>query len=247
MDQLTRVGGEAAYHLQHAILVYGDGRRSFATLHEPIAAEKGGAPHIGAGRPVSVAFLKALAGNLGHGLPAEILPPHVLVRTADVLLWWRPRSVAGLFYNVARVKSLTTLARTHGKPVPHPALLFRATKGELWVRALADNQRPTATTPLYQAPYFNVGLSGSVCVGTMRRPTSRGVDVIAQWEAAFFGSEFTHQLPGTTLSRHPKGFAAMWAHLAKSKASSFPSRWLAAAPKKQTAHAFIETKAGGDW
>src|SRR5438128_1032746 len=99
MEAIARVGGEAAFTLRHAVLVYGDERRSFATLHQPVPAEAGGAPALGPGRAVSTAFLKGLAGQLGASLPAEVLPDNVLVRTPDVTLWWRPRSVAPLFYN----------------------------------------------------------------------------------------------------------------------------------------------------
>src|SRR4051812_15371192 len=92
-----RMGGETAFRLQHALLVYGDGRRHFATLHEPVGGT--GAPTLGPGSPISSTFLRKLSDDLGAGLPLEVLPPTVLCRTADVTVWWRPSAVAAVFYS----------------------------------------------------------------------------------------------------------------------------------------------------
>lgn len=244
MNVSTQIGGENGFSLQHAVLIYGDGARSYATLHDPIEAPDAGAPYLGPARPLGSAFLKTLAKGLGGSVPAEVLPPEVLVRTSDVTVWWRRASVAPLFYNVDRSPEVQALS---GKPVPHPPLVFRASGRDLWVRALAKNERPTATTPLFAAPYYNVAVSGSVCTGTMRIPRGRGLETLGQWEASFFGSEFTHPLPGARLTRHPDGFARLWSDLAQILATNFPAHLLATAPKKQTLGAFVSSDGGRDW
>jgi PRTRC genetic system protein B len=245
------VAGEAAFQLKHAVLVYGDDRRNFATVHDPIEGPKKGAPVLGPGRTLGAAFLKALAQGLGEALPLEVLPPEVLVRTPELTVWWRPRSVVSLFYNLTgKTRDVKRLAALSGRRVPQPALVFRATGASLAVRAIAGNARPTATTPLFNAPYYNVDRRGVVCLGSMPRPTSRGIDALAQWEAGFFGSEFTHPLPGVALTSQAGGFVALWADLARRQhrrrsAVPFPSRRLVAA-KKQTLAAFIKDVNPGD-
>jgi PRTRC genetic system protein E len=44
-----------------------------------------------------------------------------------------------------------------GGSYPHPALVFKVTRRELFVRALARDERPTGETPLKTAPYWNCG------------------------------------------------------------------------------------------
>ena len=242
MSVNVQVGGEKGFKLEHAVLVYGDGARSYATLHDPIPAPDKGAPYLGPARPLGAAFLKTLAKGLGASVPAEVLPPEVLVRTSDVTVWWRRASVAPLFYNVDRSPDVEALS---GKIVPHPPLVFRASGKALWIRALAKDERPTATTPLFAAPYYNVGVSGSVCTGTMRIPHGRALETLTQWETSFFGSEFTHPLPGARLTKFAGGFAAMWASLLGRAA--FPTIHLASAPKKQTLGAFVTSDGGRDW
>lgn len=247
MQTSINLGGEAAFELQHGLLVYGDGRRSFATLHDVVDGPTRGAPVLGPGRPIGSAFLKTLAKQLGESLPVEVLPPEVLVRTPAVTVWWRPRSVATLFFNVeGKTRDVKALAKLSGRRFPQPALVFRATANGLWVRALAGADRPTATTPLYFAPYYNVGREGAVCLGSMRRPTSRGIDALAQWEAGFFGSEFTHPLPGAVQTKRKGGFVALWTSLAPRRGRGgkcFPSAALAPAPKGETLMAFIKAAA----
>lgn len=232
------VNNGQAFGLAHALLVYTDGRRSFVTMHDPVEAN-GAAPTLGPGRLISTAFLRELSKQLGASVSADILPENVLVRTAEVTVWWRRASVETLFYNPAKdaqhAKDLKTL---NGTRVAIPPLVFRATKQQLWVRSLARNERPKADSHLFAAPFYNVSAKGGVCLGSMRRPHGRGLDTLAQWERSFFESEFTHILPGVTASRHPKGLIAMWlAIAATTKANaSFPAKWLA--PVAQTLSRF---------
>jgi PRTRC genetic system protein B len=249
MDAGVHLGATTAFSLAHAVLVYSDGRRAFATIHDPAAAEAGGAPTLGPGRVATTAFLKALATQLGESVPADVLPPNLLVRTSDVTVWWRPASTEALFYNPAKnMGEVQRLRALSGKRVPIPPLVFRATRSGLWVRALRQNTRPEATTRLATAPFYNVGKTGSVCVGSMRRPLGRGLETLPLWERAFFESEFTHILPGVIPVRHAGGFLGMWVQLAKRGGPrAFPATCLADAPGKQTLGRFVTADKGGDW
>lgn len=245
---------EATFGLAHALLVYSDGRRSFVALHDPVAVP-GAAPTLGPGRIVSTAFLRAMSKQLGESVAPDVLPPTVLVRTSDVTLWWRPASIETLFYNPAKdAAHAAALNALNGKRVPIPPLVFRATKQQLWVRALAKNERPTASTPLFAAPFFNVSAHGGVCLGSMRRPQGRGLETLPQWERGFFESEFTHILPGVVALAAPKkfdGFTGAWSELARRVAQgargadTFPTAWLAPAPKKQTLAGFVASNTIG--
>src|SRR4051812_13989136 len=104
MNLAVRLSGERSFALRHAILVYSDGRRGFATLHDPVQVD-GQAPQLGPGRTVGSAFLKELTGQLGESVSADVLPRSVLVRTSDITVWWRRASTAALFYHPSEAKN----------------------------------------------------------------------------------------------------------------------------------------------
>jgi PRTRC genetic system protein B len=221
MTKSARLGRNDAFNLSRAILVYSDGRESFATVHQPKRSPDGGAPYLDAGEPVTVDFLKELARGLGRNIPQEILPGNVLVLTPDVLVWWTRRQHRVMFYNAAS-DGLTLNARVF----PQPPLVFKVSGSELFVRALAENKRPVADTPLMVAPYWNCdGQSGRVCQGSMRAPSRLCLEATAGWERAFFESEFTHAALGAQLTTHPEGFLGLWRDLAGSH-EAFPPEFL---------------------
>jgi PRTRC genetic system protein B len=138
-----------------------------------------------------------------------------------------------MFYLKDRSPELEALS---GKIFPQPALLFRVNHGALSIRALKDNGRPTAKTPLYRAPYWNVSDRGDVCLGSTRVPDELSIDTLARWEASFFESEFSHQNGQQRLTKHPAGFIGMWKSLTGKK--SFPVQHLA--DTKETLAQFLK-------
>jgi PRTRC genetic system protein B len=221
MTKSADFGRNGAFSLSRAILVYSDGRQSFATVHQPKRSPDGGAPYLDAGEPLTIDFLKELAKGLGPSVPQEILPGNVLVRTPDVLAWWSKKQHRVMFYNAA------SDGRTlNGKLFPQPALVFKVSGSELFVRALAENQRPVPDTPLMVAPYWNCDRqSGRVCQGSMRAPGALCLEAMVGWEQAFFESEFTHAALGAQLTTHPEGFLGLWRDLAGSEID-FPPEFL---------------------
>ncbi len=86
-----------------------------------------------------------------------------------------------------------------------PALLWKATKESLQVFALKGKAKPHADTPLFYAPFFNLSADDRVCMGTVNINIDRHTHLehfMAQWEAYFFGSYFTHTISN---HRHCKG------------------------------------------
>jgi PRTRC genetic system protein B len=105
--------------------------------------------------------------------------------------------------------------RLNGQRFCQPPLVWKVTRGDLWVRALHENRRPTAQTTLMIAPYWNVDSeTGWTCQGSMRSPEDPSVNAIPAWEHAFFQSEFTHQTGARRLTMHPGGLLGLWSSLA---------------------------------
>ena len=130
-------------------------------------------------------------------------------------------------------------ARLNGRLYPHPPLVFKVSRHELLVRALEQDARPTANTPLKTAPYWNTeGSRGLVCAGTMRIPQEMTAENISEWETAFFCSSFTHSSGAVRLTSHPNGFAGLWLTLADHEVP-FPTEFLTDA--RQTLRQFVDS------
>jgi len=232
MEAQVRIGANRRFILRNALLVYGDGSGAFATLHE-VRGEKEGAPYLGPGQSLTTAFLRSLAHGLGVRMAPEILPENVLARTPDLIVWWTRAQHRCMFFGGGSDEA----GKLNGRTYPHPALVFKIWGRDLYVRALAADARPSAETRLMMAPYWNTDSRACVCQGSMRVPEEVSAQSIAGWEAAFFGSEFTHPSGAVRLTSHPGGFAGLWSSLANSK-GLFPTEFLVDA--KQTLREFIE-------
>ena len=233
MNCSVDLGGSELLTLHGAVLVYRSrsGRRAFAAWH-PAHLEPDGAPSLGAGEPLTTAFLRRLADGLGSQLRPEILPENVLVRTPDRLVWWVPAQQRVMFFPDADPK----LAQLSGKRFPHPALVFKVSGRQLSIRALVRDRRPGESTMLKTAPYLNVNEASVCCQGSMRSPEGTSVDTIAGWESAFFQSEFTHVYGAVRLTSHRGGFVGLWTSLAGKQ--QFSTQFLTDA--RETLRSFAE-------
>ncbi len=231
MNTYVDVGGATILSLRGAVLVY-QGSRAFATWHEAKQTDEG-APFLGEARPLTTEFVHSLSQELGSRIPVEILPENILVRTAEMAVWWTPPGHRTMFFRDTAEDALAL----NGKRFPQPPLVWRVSGRELSVRAMKENARPTAGTKLFVAPYWNVdGSNGSTCQGSMRSPEESGVAAIAQWERAFFQSEFTHQNGALRLTSHPEGFLGLWMSIMGNEAP-FPVDTLC--PANQTLLEFV--------
>jgi len=221
MNTYIRIGDNRTFALKQAVLLYQDGTRCFATLHE-VKHRPNQAPYLTAGQSVTTGFLETLAKGLGASMAAEVLPEHVLARTPDLITWWCRARQRLMFFGAGNAET----SALNGKMFPHPALVFMIQGRELFVRALAENRRPTADTRLCNAPYWNTDEHGRVCLGSMRVPDETGVASLEDWESAYFASEFTHPSGAVRLTTHPGGFLGLWSLLARRK-GAFPVRFLA--------------------
>ncbi|MCZ2155143.1 MAG: PRTRC system protein B [Bryobacterales bacterium] len=228
------IGGSQRMSLTGAALIYEGGESTFAAWHPAIQPENG-PPLLGPGEPLTTDFLRALSSGLGTYVAPEILPSNVLVRTAELIVWWTRHQHRTLFFT-GHNDACTGL---NGKRYPIPPLVFKVSGGSLSVRALDQDERPTAKTALRTAPFWNVNEEGDVCLGTMRVPETSDVDSTVVWELGFFQSEFTHANGGARLTRFPGGFVALCRHLA-GKRKPFPVEFLTDA--RETLQQFVERR-----
>ena len=98
MDGHVQIGASSNLQLRHAVLVYTDQQRAFATLHE-IIAQAEGAPLLAPAQPLSLAFLRRLAEGLGSQVAPEILPDSVLARTPELIVWWTLAARRVMFFD----------------------------------------------------------------------------------------------------------------------------------------------------
>ena len=234
MEAQIRIGSRRSFRLRQALLIYRDDAAVFATLHE-VRGEKNQAPYLGPGQALSTAFLRTLARGLGSRIMPEILPENVLVRTPDQIVWWTNAGCQVMSFDGGTEEA----ARLNGRRYPHPPLVFKVCRHELFVRALENDARPNANTALKTAPYWNTeGSKGLVCTGTMRIPQELAADNISEWETAFFSSSFTHPSGAVRLTNHPHGFAGLWLSLAD-RGVPFPTEFLTDA--RQTLRQFVDS------
>ncbi len=233
MQARVVIGANRTFRLTNAILLYGDGMSVFATLHSVVMPARSRAPHLRPGQALTTAFLRKLAEGLGARITAEILPEKVLARTPDMITWWVPAQREVMFFGGVDPEA----SALDGGTYPHPALVFKVTHRELFVRALERDERPTGETPLKTAPYWNCDAAGRVCLGSMRVPDDTTVESITGWQAGFFRSQFTHANGAVRLTGYPGGFMSLWKNL-KNSQLPFPTVFLTDA--KETLRQFVE-------
>lgn len=221
------IGENHYFELREALLIYGDNQRSFVTRHQ-VTRHKDAPPTLAAAQPLTLGFVESLVRSLSGPASAEVLPENVLARGDRLLVWWSPACRRQMFYDNSEAKA----THLNGKSFPQPPLVWRVENGDLRIRALAENKRPTATTTLTVAPFWNLSDNGRVCTGSMRRPDNARVAAIPEWERGFYESAFTHANVGR-LTRHAGGFDGLWSELAEKK-KPFPLQTLIRLPQTLT-------------
>jgi PRTRC genetic system protein B len=192
----TELHGNTAA-LNSAILIYG--KRSgynngvaFATVHD-VDTGPTGRPMVAPGRLIAEADLAALYSGLNEAQGAQSgvqwLDSRVLASGAGRLIWWSPPGQRPLFFKQSESMTSTFTASA---VCPVPGLVWMLRDTSLSVYAVAGSDRPTLTTALFQAPFFNVWATGEVCVGSATPPSKAAQHDPAAWEGMFFGSNFTH-------------------------------------------------------
>ena len=221
MKSYLALGGSETLALKGALLLYEGRNRAFGVWHDAKLGVGEGA-HLGESQALTTEFVKSLSQALRTELHPEVLPDKILVWSSDLVVWWSCRTIRRMFFR----SNSEAPAGLSGEQFSQPPLLWCVSGQELTVRALAADRRPQADTPLMIAPYWNVdGDSGRVCLGSMRIPELAGVAALAQWEQAFFQSEFTHQTGVKRLVRSAKDYFDVWEQVRGGR-RAFPAKCL---------------------
>lgn len=239
----TSVGSKSTKStLTGAILLYANTERqsyntsfssestTFATVHS--VASHAGRPEILPGRPITEKDLVAIHQGLSTENSSKSivwLDQQILAKGPDRMVWWTPPMMRSMFFkSSSHVKSTFD-----GSAVcPTPTLVWLAIHGKgLYVYATSEPGRPTASTELFQAPFFNVWSQGLVCSGNAQQPSEENIWNPADWEKFFFGSNFTHPNFGEKdrliKGQNPCNF---WQAMVKKPLESFPVKKLVKVP-----------------
>lgn len=214
----TRIDESAPirYELDRALLLYRAAQDMTVTLHEVVQGPQG--LRLGPATFVTRSFIRKLLDLLGR-TPLTYIPANVIAVSRTAVAWYEPASVQPMYFTE---NDDTSVLAFSGTMVPQPPLLFVAHNRALSVYALNEDARPSPTTKLYKAPYWNI-FAHDVCTGSMVIPKSVDPRSTGAWTKAFFGSNFTH-LSGGKRWRRPGTYSELLA--AAVAAKRFDPGWL---------------------
>ncbi|AMU17218.1 hypothetical protein A3203_30905 [Burkholderia cenocepacia] len=179
--------GSTHLELDSALLLYRNKSDTHVYVTRHAARVVDGLPTLLAGEPVTerqlATFAAAAAKHVGQ---QGFVHERVIFAGSGVVAWWMPACVRHVWF-----KSDKPLG-TRAGPAHQPALLFVAQGDRRHVFALAENARPQRGTALFQAPYYNVYSSGSVCTGNVEIAKQPNAADVEHYEEEFFRSRFTH-------------------------------------------------------
>jgi PRTRC genetic system protein B len=212
MDNITNIYNEA-YTAYKGIVVFKSGienSRNFYVESFDFTAD---------GRPIN---FHPLSHNESLGL-AETLYPNTNqtgflhcrgMLPKKVLYVSTAHNGAAMWYTTAKIQHLF-FKESLNIPCGYaqvPALLWFATKDDLRIFALSSNGRPSETTQLYHAPFFNIYEDGDVCMGSVDINIKKDCGLIPfmeKWEMYFFKSYFSHLILSTSPVRY--NITQLWA------------------------------------
>lgn len=209
------------YQPHSAILVYRDQQSGHTIAEAHPAYRQGTEFHVAEAHPLTSGDVVDLLSQLG-ATALQFVPPHAVAASALAVAWWTPAQPRALFFLSHTDEAVNALS---GQVFPQPPLLFIARQGHLSVYALAQDERPGPDTPLMAAPYFNIFSGHGVCKGSTPYPEHVDATRTAEWEQAFFGSNFTHHASGTRkITSFGGSHAELWQ--AAAQAGRFDPAWL---------------------
>lgn len=209
--------GDAEVRLRAALLVYHGPSGAMVTAHD-VDYPEGGSPQLLAGYPITREQADLLARLVQGATPTRtVLPENVVMWDGLRVAWWTPSRRGRIWFCPKQQPHLQHVSR---QEVTHPALLWVADPKRLHVYALAEGERPTAATPIYQAPYLNVYADGWVCAEGFDWPGTVDPDCLGMWEKTFLDSEGT-KVWAHRLTLFPGGHDHLWE--AMRTAVTFPS------------------------
>ncbi len=203
--------------LQQAVLIYS----TFVTIHD--VANKGNTLEI---KPGTLATSEALRTALQHLMPeqdasSDFIPDTLLAKGVGYMVWWVKPARRTVWFKCQE------MGPEQSGEVPNPGLIMAVTPSSWQLWAVKGASRPNLGTKLYQAPYFNVYSTGSLCTGSIEMPRDTDFFNSSKWEQAFFGSFFTHPNVHESGGLIKKGSCyRFWLDMLAGKYKTFPSQQL---------------------
>lgn len=231
-------GDSTCLTLSTAILLYeGEQKNSeqgYVTIH-PV--RRGDDPKqkerltVGPGVPASRIALAALLRSLMGSAEVMFIAPNVLFSAPGLLVFWVPPAPRHVWF-----KSSGALGNRHGT-VPLPGCIFYVTESDWRVWAVKGKERPTPTSELFVAPFYNVWDGGKICTGTVTRPAGAQFSNPDSHIEAFFRSNFTHpNVNSKELTKYKGGCISLWKALLGGSLTKFPEASLVPMNKVLGAH-----------
>lgn len=234
MNAHVDLGEARTYRLTKALLVYeGENHMGDNSGGTAVSVHEVRDRQLGPGQPITRAAVESLAQALGRNLAAGWLPPQIVSLGFGKMAWFCPAGRRRIWFKAdgrfnggaeTEHKDTPKVTKLNGKFAQHPPLLFVASDHRLAVFALTRNERPQANTVLHRAPYWNLWESGEMCAGNRAMPAAPMPSAIAQYEAAFFDSAFSHTNI-TKLCTHPGGHTGLWQELTRVKRAPDSKYW----------------------
>ncbi len=217
------------FKLTKAILIRTGGNRgmggqsAIASVHD-IAFNKQGVAELCAGSLMTKAAVSELVRSVTPEQSMRLIPSKILATGVEGMMWWKKPSVEMVWFNTNGEDGIGARC---GR-VPLPGLVFVVSDSRWYVFAVKGDQRPDATTHLYQAPFYNVDSKGLICRGNAELPSTSTVDDMDGFERAFFQSRFTHPNLHSKkgLSLYRGGASALWLSMLAGKKKVFPEHSL---------------------
>ena len=226
------LGRQSKVELAKAVLLYQEGRHqgdAFATVHEVTGVEEG-QPALAPGQLLTVEGLREIHKALYRAQRLEVLPPHVLAVSPERLVWFEPARSRVMFFSTADAY----LGGLSGGSFPQPPLLFIAGERSLRVFALGEDERPSGSSSVFTAPYYNT-TTGGVCLGSMPLPSALSVNDTDTYSDAFFHSAFTHGTSERLLKGWGGSYGEVWERARQH--GTFPTQHLV--PQEKTVEEVI--------
>ncbi|WP_338871652.1 PRTRC system protein B [Spirosoma sp. SC4-14] len=217
------------YQPKTALLIYQHTTKSGSIYVESFEIDQATGQPINA-HPLSIEEAQKLGRRLnaaqekhmGFLVPDGLMPENVLYvnpRGEGMVIWYTPPMKQKLFFS-------SHLGIKDG-PAYVPALLWKATKNQLYIFALDKKKRPTLSTKLYHAPLFNTASNGLVCIGDVKIPSLDTASLgrfMQAWQDFFFNSKFSHLNGLLPVSVDPK---QLWNEQVET-GKPFPNKFLLA-------------------
>ena len=188
------------YHPAAAIVVFQPDNNDNELYLEHYDMDENGCPVNP--RPLSVKEAQGLAKALDTKKaaakaflkPKGLLPScllHINPSEDGSVLWYTKPQTQKLYFSESLGLASQELSL--------PALVCAANKNRLFVYALTIKGKPSLSTPLFNAPFFNLYRNGNVCMGSVNVRISQSAtleEFIHAWQGYFFGSYFSHLIDG---------------------------------------------------